>query len=315
MDCLTLDEAKEKGLVCLNCLTKKCKSGCCRDCFYRLTGIKTGSPEAVVVQALSHFFGEWIGYNTKEYVGGVGCREVIDGGDCDEKRKTKRAIPDISMILPNLDLFVEIDEFIHSSYDRSCEASRYDILGYKSNRDNEGNLIVRSVVVIRFNPHFTIDDKTPLLDRLKQLAQLVRYVINNGVPEEEEIGVNIFFLYYPADNKHLLTAKVASATLRVKDYNVDDVILDDDINQFTMHDLKVNDRDHIIVNNMVEDEISNVALDSKGNYLHCAAYNYPNDPVRKRTCSSYPAKGHRICVRHLKMQIAGQQLVLCDEEE
>ena len=77
---------------------------------------------------LRHSFGDAMESNYRKQIGGVYCKENIDGkDDCDDK--TKAAYVDIPIVLQDRVIFSEVDENQHRYYDVS-ELARYDTLTF-----------------------------------------------------------------------------------------------------------------------------------------------------------------------------------------
>ncbi len=119
--------------------------------------------------------------------GGKGCNE------------TKGVYPDISLVMKNTNIFLEIDENEHENYNMECELARYNSLFFGS-QNSSG----KKQIVIRFNPHNNKEIEIELLARLKVLIQLLVSLIveDDDVASPSQGSCEVRYLFYSKENVH-----------------------------------------------------------------------------------------------------------------
>ena len=111
IDCLPLEVALERNLVCLICTRVKTKAAICRDCFNNLSGEPKVKIEATVRLCLSQFF-PGIEFNKHTFVGGSMCSKQIDGSkSCEDK--TKGGYPNSYIVTEDRIIYIGVDENRH----------------------------------------------------------------------------------------------------------------------------------------------------------------------------------------------------------
>lgn len=138
-------------------------------------------------QSLAHFYGENVLLNSNKYLGGIACKDQINGPCSSDK--TKGAYPDISLVWKDRYAFVEIDENRHNNYDKSCELARYETVHY-------GTETTKPSRFFRFNPHSNDNTNYTILDKIKVLIQSLRNYFNIDLNPDVVFVPSLVYFYY-----------------------------------------------------------------------------------------------------------------------
>ena len=230
--------------------------------------------------------------------------QSIDGGLCPAEGaeapvRTKAALPDLAMVLPHKNIFIEIDENRHQFYDESCELARYDTLQFGADS-------TKPSLCLRFNPHVVVNQELPSLeDRIKFLMQRLRNATTAPIDTEAAPTMTVQHLFYGSGSTQLKTARRAADSLTILN-EVNDaasIDYDDDIKMFSLSDLNTESLDFEANKATMERVAANVSGE------RCVAMNYASSPKKRRRCSCSPNKGKTLCSRHLRMELGQKKLV------
>jgi hypothetical protein len=275
------------------------------------------SIEGLVKLCLTHFFGEDIKRNYNSMIGGLVCKNALDGeGECEEK--TKGAYIAIPFVLPDRLILGEVDENQHRYYDLSCELARYDTLAYgiapievTPTIENPNPIQGRATFILRFNPHDTPSMVVPFIQRVRTFIQMIRNLMTQPLTAEYRIGANVCYMFYGSGNVHQEATKHAELTLKVLPHvnNPADVPLDKDIAAFSLKDLVQKDVDAATQEILVQRQIQ-----LSSGKVQCRAMNHAKNPALKTRCSAATKKDSHLCGRHFDEQAKGKVLVLSDNQ-
>ena len=317
LDCMSMTQLESKGFICKICYEKSTRNGVCKPCSMSFKSSTDVSIEGLVKLCLSHFFGEDIKRNYNSMIGGLVCKNALDGeGDCEEK--AKGAYIDIPFVLPDRLILGEVDENSHRYYDLSCELARYDTLAYgiapieiTPTIENPSPIQGRATFILRFNPHDTPSMVVPFIQRVRAFIQMIRNLMTQSLTADDRIGVIVCYMFYGSGNVHQQASKHAELTLKVLPHinNPSDVPLDNDIAAFSLKDLVQKDVDAATQEILVQRQIQ--LSSGKG---QCSAMNHAKNPALKTRCSAATKKGQNLCGRHLDQQAKGKVLVLADDQ-
>ena len=312
-----MTQLESKGFICKICYEKSTRNGVCKPCSMSFKSSTDVSIEGLVKLCLSHFFGEDIKRNYNSMIGGLVCKNALDGeGDCEEK--AKGAYIDIPFVLPDRLILGEVDENSHRYYDLSCELARYDTLAYgiapieiTPTIENPSPIQGRATFILRFNPHDTPSMVVPFIQRVRAFIQMIRNLMTQSLTADDRIGVIVCYMFYGSGNVHQQASKHAELTLKVLPHinNPSDVPLDNDIAAFSLKDLVQKDVDAATQEILVQRQIQ--LSSGKG---QCSAMNHAKNPALKTRCSAATKKGQNLCGRHLDQQAKGKVLVLADDQ-
>jgi len=325
IDCMTFEEAKEKGFICLFCAVKQTRSAACRECFDAMLGQPLLRVESVVQAALELFF-PGANFCTQVRSGGMLCEGQLNGASCtsaqlgEGTRKTKLSYSDMEIVFhePYFDeetgmmvarkknLGFECDEHCHEREDVDCEASRLDTLKY-GKKDSE----LCEQLLYRFNPHAVAGEKLPdLTGRLRTLVQIIRDESKISPKAGDEHKMTVQYLFYKSNSAHIKLARRLSSTFNVLSDITEELLLyDDDIAAFTLDNLNTEKVDAVAVQRLTR------ALEEDGDGSQCRAINSVGNALKEKQCSRYAPKKHGgdLCSRHLLMQRAGKEVVLAGD--
>ena len=301
-ECMSMEELEAKGFVCKICFAKSTRNGVCKQCSLSFISSSDVSIEGLVKHCLRHFFGDAMESNYRKQIGGVYCKDSIDGED-DCQDKTKAAYVDIPIVLQDRVIFSEVDENQHRYYDVSCELARYDTLTF-------GTEQLRATFINRFNPHNTPEVTVPFIDRVKAFIQTIRNQLRCPLlSEDEKVSASVSYLFYGSGSVHQESAQHAKMTFRILPYinNPTDLKLDLDIAAFKLEDLVQKEINATTQEILIQRQIE---LSSSSN--QCSAWNHPKNPAKKTRCSQASKKNSTLCFRHSKLQEEGRTVVLVD---
>jgi hypothetical protein len=183
-----------------------------------------------------------------------------------------------------------------TSFTIGYELGRYDTIVF-------GVDPIRPTDIIRINPNDCGDCKVSLLDRCKVLVQTIRNLLLKTI--DDNVCANVHFLFYGSDSHQKAAAALAPATIKIRAgvNSPTDVELDDDIKDFTFHNL-----DDFEV--ALHDVALKKADEITPSLIQCNAINSAKDPKKRKRCSQARKKGSQLCHRHFKSNLAGKALVL-----
>ena len=293
---MTLERAITCGFVCQSCLTTKTRAAICRQCSHQYGLTNELSMEMLVRCSLQHYFGKDFVQWKRNMLGGKGCNEA------------KGIYPDISLVMENKIIYVEVDENEHAHYNEVCELARYSSLFFGSQES-----IGKKQIVIRFNPHNNKEINIDFLARLKVLIQLLVSLIHedDNVASPSQASWQVQFLFYTKENVNKLKARTdGKMSFTVKeDINDASMPLSDSVDKLTLQELTSG------IQQSVNTDMIEKARQLQSSDLCCKAFSCYKNMDKRKQCSAASQKGKKLCQRHQNQFDLGKQVHFIDDKK
>lgn len=235
IDCLSLEEAVQRKLICRICLVQRTQNYICKECCGRFTGTPQGRLESFVLECIYKAFpgtnfeqGKTLGLQ-------IHCKNRVPGNvsvpeKVNAKIRAKTFRPDFVITSGLIYLFVEVDVYGHQGYNVLCELARLDNMQHGLNNLDKGSNERTNWpnILIRFNPHNNKDFQEPLEERISFLLALMESLLygNEAVTEGDltnlSNALHIYYMYYNLDNVHYQAAKENSIENDTEENDADD---------------------------------------------------------------------------------------------